>query len=66
MEWSMAKRSKKTCRWPRALAEVLLLQGTLIATAQAASAMAVSSPEVAQPAVIGMGEGPAEIGRAHV
>lgn len=55
----MAKRSKKTCRWPRALAEVLLLQGTLIATAQAASAMAVSSPEVAQPAVIGMGEGPA-------
>lgn len=51
----MAKRSKKTCRWPRALAEVLLLQGTFVALAHAADA-AVAVADATPPAVIGLAD----------
>jgi outer membrane usher protein len=52
----MAKRSKKTCRWPRALAEVLLLQGGFAAAAHAADVAAAAAPDAAPVAVIGLAD----------
>lgn len=53
----MAKRSKKPCRWPRVLAEVLLLQGSFAAMAHAAEMPATATAEAASAPVIGLADG---------